>query len=303
MRTPAPPPAAPDGARPCPNCGCAEVRQYCPECGQARPRPDDYSLRAYFAELTDELLRGEALRTLWTLVARPGLLTRDHLAGRRARYLRPLQLFLLVNLLLFVVAPRVPLFSYTLGNYREYAPPSPALVAALVARATAEPAGPSAGVSAALRRAAAEAAYTRAFDARVEAQRKSLIVLFAPAVALILRLLFARGAPVPGVPRRYGEHLVFAIHTLAFIWLVFTAWGGLGALAGGTLGLATRLAAAAAVVGLLLSAPVYVFRAVRRVYLLSRPRALLATAALAGAFLGLLLAYRGLLFFTTYLTL
>jgi len=43
--------------------------------------------------------------------------------------------------------------------------------------------------------------------------------------------------------------------------------------------------------------------AVRRVYALSPAAALAMTAALAAAFAGLLVAYRGLLFFTTYYTL
>jgi hypothetical protein len=48
---------------------------------------------------------------------------------------------------------------------------------------------------------------------------------------------------------------------------------------------------------------VYVFLAVRRVYALSPAAALATTAAPAAAFVGLLVAYRGRLFFTTYYTL
>src|SRR5687767_8361272 len=92
---------SPPGA--CANCGSAGVAQYCGACGQAAPSPTDYSLRAYAADLLGQLTSadGKAVRTLWALVARPGALTDDHLAGRRARYLTPLQLFLLVNVLLF----------------------------------------------------------------------------------------------------------------------------------------------------------------------------------------------------------
>jgi hypothetical protein len=49
--------------------------------------------------------------------------------------------------------------------------------------------------------------------------------------------------------------------------------------------------------------PVYIFRAFRVVYAFSRVRASVVTIVLVGAFAGLLLAYRGLLFFTTYYTL
>ncbi len=301
MATPTPLSPPPDGipasdSSPCPNCGSPLVRRYCPDCGQAAPDPTDYSLRAHFAEFADHVanLDGKIFRTAWALVARPGVLTADHLAGRRARYLRPLQLFLLVNILLFVAAPRVPLFSYQLELYLRHAPPSPALVATLVQRVT--PHGHTHDVH---RGGAAFEAYAKAFDARVEAQRKSLIILFAPALALVLLLLFAWRAKVPGTPRLYGAHLVFALHVLTFIWLVLVASYGIAVPLGPTLGGAAAIAA----VLVLLATPGYLFLAVRRVYHLRWLPALGVTGVIGATFTALLLAYRGLLFFTTYYTL
>lgn len=276
------------------------MRRYCPECGQAVPTPSDYSLRAHAAELFEQItsLDGKLARTLWTLVRRPGVLTADHLAGRRRQYLRPLQLFFLINVLLFVVAPQMPLFSYSLANYAQYAPPSPALVRSLVARET--PVG----------NAAAVIAYARAFDQRVEAQRKSLILLFAPALALVLLLIFHRraagtaGAAVARAPGRYGEHLMFALHVLAFVWLVLVGWGAMAAaFAGQALTGAAAIAVLAILSLLLLAIPAYVLQASRLVYSLSWPRALALTVAIVAAFVSLLVAYRALLFFTTYYTL
>ena len=257
------------------------------------PGPTDYSLRAFAADSLDQIasVDGRIVRTLTTLLARPGLLTADHMHGRRARYLRPLQLFLLVNILLFVVAPKVPMFSDSLDQYLTFAPPSPALVTRLVHRATASP-------------RMHRAAYTTAFDGRVESQRKSLILIFVPALALVLRVLFAWRVPRDGVPRRYGEHLVFALHLLSLIWLVLTAWGGIAGLAAGrTLGPVVGVGAIALIAAMLLAAFVYVGRSVRLVYELSELQSVAVSAALAVAFAGLLLTYRGLLFFTTYFTL
>ena len=282
----------------CPNCGSSLAHRYCAECGQAAPGPGDYSLRAHAADLFEQLtsLDGKAARTFWTLVRRPGLLTADHLAGKRGRYLRPLQLFLVVNVLLFVAAPKTPLFSYSLANYERFAPPSPALVRSLVARAT--PVGSG----------AAEGEYVRAFNDRVETERKSLILLFAPALAAVLYLIFRLRSPTDvdseHVPRQPGEHLVFALHLLSFIWLVLIGWGAITALtAWRPLAGLWGIAAVAAVMLLLLAMLVYVFQATRRVYALSRMRALALTAVLAVAFVGLLVAYRAMLFFTTYYTL
>jgi hypothetical protein len=284
----------------CPNCGSSSVGRYCAECGQAAPSDDDYSLRAHVADFFEHLtsLDGKVARTAWTLVRSPGLLTADHLVGRRSRYVRPLQLFLLVNVLLFFVAPRVPLFSYSLANYSKFAPPSPTLVRSLVARAVPQ------------HSPAADSVYARAFDDRVEAERKSLILLFVPALAIVLRVIFWRGdREVPGqanapVPRRYGEHLVFALHVLSFTWLVLVGWGALSAaLAGRSFGGFMPTAIRAFISLYILVIPAYFFVASRRVYQLSRIRVLALTIAVGVAFFGLLLAYRALLFFTTYYTL
>jgi hypothetical protein len=181
---------------------------------------------------------------------------------------------------------------------RSSAPPSPTLVRSLVSRAV--PAGGS----------AARVEYARAFDDRVEAERKSLILLFVPALALVLRVIFWRRGRVTPVeesgstPRRYGEHLVFAFHVLAFVWLVLVGWG---AVATALTGKAVEGVLGGVLVVFLwaymLLIPAYLFRAARRVYLLSRMRAIALTAVVGIAFLGLIIAYRTMLFFTTYYTL
>jgi hypothetical protein len=283
----------------CPNCGSPLTGRYCSGCGQAAPSEEDYSFRAHAADFFEHLtsLDGKVARTVLTLIRSPGLLTVDHLAGRRARYVRPLQLFLLVNILLFFAGPGIPLFSYTLAKYSRAAPPSRTLVRSLVVRAV--PATDS----------AARADYARAFDDRVEAERKSLILLFVPALALVLRVIFWRRGrvsveAVSSTPRRYGEHLVFSFHVLAFVWLALVGWGALstafaGKVIGGILGGVLLILVTASV----LMIPVYLFRALRTVYLLSRMRAVALTAVIGIAFFVLSYAYRALLFFTTYYTL
>ena len=296
--SPNPPGAGVIDSPACANCGSSLVSRYCAECGQAAPAPDDYAFRAHVGDFFEQLtnIDGKVVRTVRTLLARPGLLTADHLAGRRSRYLRPIQLFFLVNVLLFFAAPRMPLFSYELASYARDAPPSPALVRSLVARAT--PFGNE----------TARMAYARAFDGRVEAQRKSLILLFAPALALLLGVIFQRRRADVSVemrtPRRYGEHLVFALHVLAFVWLVLIGWGAIVALFAGTtlVGVWGVLVLTGLTLFILLI-PAYLFQASRRVYALSRVQALVLTAGLSAAFVGLLSAYRALLFFTTYYTL
>jgi hypothetical protein len=106
MGTPAIPSEALD--RECLNCGAELSGPYCASCGQKIPNRD-LTLREFLHETTHELtdLDGKVFRTLKVLVLRPGLLTVDYFAGRRARWLTPLRLYLLCSVIFFLSGPAV----------------------------------------------------------------------------------------------------------------------------------------------------------------------------------------------------
>lgn len=89
----------------CLNCGTPLSSQYCGTCGQ-RASSRIISLwellRDAFGDLFE--LDSRLWRTLTPLVIRPGLLTRDYLRGRRARYMPPFRMYLVLSLVFFVVA-------------------------------------------------------------------------------------------------------------------------------------------------------------------------------------------------------
>jgi hypothetical protein len=88
----------------CANCEAAAQGDYCATCGQKRPRPGDLSVAHAIGHLADELLDvdGRIFRTLRVLFLEPGRLTLDFLSGRRARYVHPVRLFLVVSGLYFL---------------------------------------------------------------------------------------------------------------------------------------------------------------------------------------------------------
>ena len=95
----------------CLNCGTVFAERFCPHCGQRRDlRP--LSLGALVWELLIEILDSDARvwRTLRTLVTKPGQLTLDWAAGRRVRHVPPFRLYLVLNVLVFLV------FSFSLGS-------------------------------------------------------------------------------------------------------------------------------------------------------------------------------------------
>jgi hypothetical protein len=93
---------APDSASArCPNCGEDVLGRFCHGCGQRhRETP---SLRRFVAEGIGEILSfdGRFWRTLRPLLFQPGRLSAEYLAGRRARYVPPVRLYLIVSLVYF----------------------------------------------------------------------------------------------------------------------------------------------------------------------------------------------------------
>ena len=89
----------------CLNCGAVRVGQYCGQCGQ-RSANRLISLwelvRDAFGDLFE--LDSRLWRTLLPLLGRPGRLTREYLEGRRARYMPPFRMYLVLSLLFFVIA-------------------------------------------------------------------------------------------------------------------------------------------------------------------------------------------------------
>jgi hypothetical protein len=88
----------------CPNCGAPGGGRFCAECGQKNASLDP-TLRDVAGELVDELANvdGRLFRSLRLLLLKPGVITREHFEGRRARYLAPLRLYLLTSVLCFAV--------------------------------------------------------------------------------------------------------------------------------------------------------------------------------------------------------
>ena len=87
----------------CPNCAAPLGGTYCASCGQ-RQVDLDRPFRELAGEAMESFLSFDAriLRTLWPLIRRPGLLTVEFLAGRRARYVHPFKLYFAFSVLLFL---------------------------------------------------------------------------------------------------------------------------------------------------------------------------------------------------------
>ena len=89
----------------CLNCGTELRGQYCGSCGQ-RARGRLISLWELLQDAFGDLFEIDSRlwRTLIPLLIRPGRLTLDYLEGKRARYMPPFRMYLVLSVVFFVVA-------------------------------------------------------------------------------------------------------------------------------------------------------------------------------------------------------
>ncbi|HSQ28573.1 MAG TPA: DUF3667 domain-containing protein [Gemmatimonadaceae bacterium] len=267
----------------CLNCGATLSGAFCSQCGQ-RDIPPYPSIRELAIDAFWELSGwdGRFASTVRALVSRPGMLTREFLEGRRARYLSPLRLYLLASLLYFIVAAAVPDISGSpdSGIGLKFTPTradsagtAPERVAAAANKAMKEGnADPDPGKGGAaltpeqkaealkdvekappllrplLRRSIEDPAR---FKRGMLEQLPRMLFVLLPVFAAIVSL-FYRG-------RKYPEHLYFAIHLNAFIFLA------LAIAKASRFTHSTKVAAIAGVIALVWI-PVYATLAFRRTY-------------------------------------
>src|SRR5215207_6884492 len=91
----------------CANCDRAMSGGYCSSCGQKRIEHHEFALRHFTGHLIHEITHldsNKILRTFVDLIAKPGSLTRDYLAGRKGKYINPIRVYLTVSALYFLFA-------------------------------------------------------------------------------------------------------------------------------------------------------------------------------------------------------
>jgi hypothetical protein len=93
----------------CLNCGTSVERHFCPECGQRAIDPNP-TLREFAHEAAEGFLNwdGKLIGTLRLLVTSPGALTREYLAGRRVTFISPLRVYLTCSFLFFFIKALLP---------------------------------------------------------------------------------------------------------------------------------------------------------------------------------------------------
>lgn len=211
----------------CHNCGAAVTYHYCAVCGQETTL-HVASAGEFIHEFVGHYiaLEGRLWKTLAFLLFKPGLLTAEYIAGRRARYVQPLRVYLSLSILFFallkVAGPPIAAFDDgpaakadkgALSMTRSETAPEARLHKDDPVQITFAPAV-TAKLNKFMDKPVPEriALLSNAFFSYVPYALFCLMPLF----AMYLKLLYL------GSGRRYGEHLLFALHANGFAFFMIS---------------------------------------------------------------------------------
>lgn len=105
----------------CKSCGNVFTGMYCNLCGEKVILPSDRSFKNFIGNFLTAITLADNrfLKTLWLTIKNPGFLSKEYAIGRRVNYIRPLQMFFVLNLIYFLI-PVLQLFSSSLTTQMYY---------------------------------------------------------------------------------------------------------------------------------------------------------------------------------------
>lgn len=242
----------------CRNCSAPLAGEYCSHCGQREGR-GDLRFSELAGEVLDELVSWDSRiwRTLLPLVFRPGFLTAEYFAGRRARYVPPVRLYLIISFVLFLVMSIFADYFVVSGHGGDVPVTGIGVTVDTAGRAAPPQAGDSVTEAPPPASTPAEhrddrlveigladddsPRWLRELDRRIETNAGKLardpgsyvelvfeylpqmMFLLLPVFALLLRLCYLFS------PYHYLQHLVFALHFHSFAFLLYLLRIALGA--------------------------------------------------------------------------
>jgi hypothetical protein len=278
----------------CANCDATVSGHYCAHCGQ-KAEHAVHSLWHFLSEVAEDLTHADARlwQTLKALLFKPGFLTCEFLAGRRARYMPPFRLYLVTSVLFFLILALNSTINVQTENLAQLQAQATSAEDKEELKALGEKfpllAGEETG-----QQACTNLNYNGPWKERLQPTlRESCLRVFndshgvreaflhnlpkaffllLPILALVMKPLYRRP------PRYFVEHLLLLLHNHAFAFLTL-----------GLLMATDMLVPSDAVTGLLLFAiglyiPFYYYRGMRRVYREGTARTLAKLSVLSLAY-------------------
>lgn len=186
----------------CKNCGSILKGKYCHKCGQKKFEITDLSLKNYFIGVIKDFTHFDfkLFKDIPSLIFRLGFLTKEYIEGRIAKHIKPITMFIWINVFffLFVYAMVLPQAKIKAANGYW-----PGLEQKAYAKAAKEN--------------LPQIAYVEKFNHHLESYEKYLFFIIIPVFALFLFLLnsYKRN-------NYYAKHFVYSIHFWSYFFIYFT---------------------------------------------------------------------------------
>ena len=186
----------------CTNCGNTFQGRFCNLCGQkvfsVKDKKLSHILNETFHFLTH--FEGKFLKTMRTVLASPGKLSRDYCAGIRQRYYKPISFFLLL-IIIYLIFPFMEGLNMRLEYYRGVDGMGEMISQQIDAKMAASQ--------------MTEQELAKIFRSKSEKTAKILLLILIPLCALALKLLFFRSR------KTAYDYMILATEINIFVLLVF----------------------------------------------------------------------------------
>jgi hypothetical protein len=215
----------------CANCHAPLRGPYCFVCGQ-RVVTHIHSFWEFVQEAFEGITHADSRvwRTVWPLLFKPGFLTVEYFSGRRARYLPPFRLYLVLSILFFLVAAAVPR-EVALFNFETREVEGVSVTTPFSGANTPRSETPEQRADRVCNDMSYQGPWQEELNKRFMLSCRKMILdeghglvegmlhnvpralfVLLPLLALVMRLMYLR--------RYYVEHLLFFIHAHSFIFLL-----------------------------------------------------------------------------------
>jgi len=270
----------------CKSCGHVFSGSYCNLCGEKIIEARDRKLNSVISTvlIATTIVDNRFVKSLRYTISNPGFLSKEYVTGRRVMYMRPLQMFFILNLVYFLF-PVLQMFNSSLNTQRNILPHS--RLARIVITEKIKDGGFNA------------TGFELMYNAKTTSLAKLLIVVFVLLASLPLSLIFAKKN------RYFTDHVALAVELTSFnlavnaIGLTMLFWMISAIFQWGNLGWGVYLNDLTLTIIFVLTNLYFLFRAARTFYNQQGKRPIIkASLGIIGLFLALE-AYRFVLFFIT----
>jgi hypothetical protein len=180
----------------CKNCSENLNGKYCYACGEKVVEKNDFSLKTLVNQMIDGVFNidSKVYKTFANLLFKPGKLTTSYIEGIRKPFMKPIQVFLIANILFFLLLTQADILRIPAKYYFN--------------------SGKSLNIEEKLvHLKISETELFQKYDTVSANVSKSLVIIMVPLLALVLWILNYKSNFL------YGMHLIFAMHYLSFFFL------------------------------------------------------------------------------------